>query len=88
MQIGELEDGRIMRTRITGDQDPGYGSTSKMLAEAAVCLAQDDLDTSGGVLHLLLPWETRCWRAFAKTLGSASTSSTNAQWGPSSASPG
>ena len=50
MQIGELEDGRIMRTRITGDQDPGYGSTSKMLAEAAVCLAQDDLDTSGGVL--------------------------------------
>lgn len=50
MQIGELADGRVMRTRITGDQDPGYGSTSKMLAETAVCLAQDDLDTSGGVL--------------------------------------
>ena len=50
MQIGVLPDGRIMRTRITGDQDPGYGSTSKMLAEAAVCLALDELDTRGGVL--------------------------------------
>lgn len=50
MQIGELADGQIMKTRITGDQDPGYGSTSKMLAEAAVCLAQDELDTQGGVL--------------------------------------
>ena len=50
MQIGVLPDGRIMRTRITGDQDPGYGSTSKMLAESAVCLALDELDTRGGVL--------------------------------------
>jgi short subunit dehydrogenase-like uncharacterized protein len=50
MQIGKLEDGRILRTRITGDQDPGYGSTSKMLAEAAICLAKDDLDARGGVL--------------------------------------
>jgi len=50
MQIGILPDGSILQTRITGDQDPGYGSTSKMLAEAAVCLAQDDLDTRGGVL--------------------------------------
>ena len=29
--------------------DPGYGSTSKMLAEAAVCLAKDDLDVGGGI---------------------------------------
>ncbi len=50
MQIGELPDGRIVRTRITGDQDPGYGSTSKMLGECAVCLAKDPLDSGGGVL--------------------------------------
>ncbi len=50
MQIGELPDGRIVRTRITGDQDPGYGSTSKMLGECAVCLAKDPLDSVGGVL--------------------------------------
>ncbi len=37
-----------MRARVTGDRDPGYGSTSKMLAECAVCLAQDELTAEGG----------------------------------------
>ena len=50
MQIGELPDGTLLRTRITGDRDPGYGSTSKMLSECAVCLARDELDSGGGVL--------------------------------------
>ncbi len=50
MQIGVLPDGRILKTRITGDQDPGYGSTSKMLGECAVCLAKDPLESGGGVL--------------------------------------
>ncbi len=50
MQVGTLPDGETMRTRITGDRDPGYGSTSKMLAEAAVCLAKDELVSPGGVL--------------------------------------
>ena len=27
--------------KVTGDMDPGYGSTSKMLAESAICLAID-----------------------------------------------
>ena len=49
MQIGKLPDGQSIRTRITGDQDPGYGSTSKMLAESAVCLAKDEPATGGGV---------------------------------------
>lgn len=48
-QIGKLPDGTIVRSRITGDQDPGYGSTSKMLSECAVCLAKDDLDAQGGM---------------------------------------
>jgi short subunit dehydrogenase-like uncharacterized protein len=50
MQIGVLADGTVLRARITGDQDPGYGSTSKMLSECAVCLAKDELDGDGGVL--------------------------------------
>ena len=50
MQIGKLADGTIIRSRITGDRDPGYGSTSKMLAEAAVCLAKDELESPGGIL--------------------------------------
>jgi short subunit dehydrogenase-like uncharacterized protein len=37
-----------MQARVTGDRDPGYGSTSKMLGEAAVCLAKDDLGCGGG----------------------------------------
>ncbi|HET6971203.1 MAG TPA: hypothetical protein VFH92_08760 [Phenylobacterium sp.] len=30
-----------MRIAVKGDMDPGYGSTSRMLAESAVCLALD-----------------------------------------------
>jgi short subunit dehydrogenase-like uncharacterized protein len=48
-QFGHLPDGTILKTRITGDRDPGYGSTSKMLSECAICLAQEDLDTGGGI---------------------------------------
>jgi short subunit dehydrogenase-like uncharacterized protein len=49
MQVGKLPDGTVMRTRIAGDRDPGYGSTSKMLSESAVCLARDELASGGGV---------------------------------------
>ena len=49
-QFGTLPDGTIVRSRITGDRDPGYGSTSKMLAESGVCLASNDLPSGGGVL--------------------------------------
>ena len=34
--------------KVTGDMDPGYGSTGKMLGEAAVCLARDLGDKPGG----------------------------------------
>jgi short subunit dehydrogenase-like uncharacterized protein len=46
--VGKLADGSIMRARVTGDRDPGYGSTSKMLSESAVCLAKNDLPVKGG----------------------------------------
>ncbi|MBU2676106.1 MAG: saccharopine dehydrogenase NADP-binding domain-containing protein [Gammaproteobacteria bacterium] len=49
MQVGVLPDGTLLQSRITGDQDPGYGSTSKMLSECAVCLAKDELAVGGGV---------------------------------------
>ena len=38
---GTAADGRSLRVKVTGDRDPGYGSTAKMLAQAAACLAQD-----------------------------------------------
>ena len=46
--IGELKDGSTLRATVTGDRDPGYGSTSKMLSESAICLAKNDLKTGGG----------------------------------------
>ena len=45
-----LKDGSRALGKVTGDMDPGYGSTSKMLGEAAVCLAKDDLSNISGVL--------------------------------------
>ncbi|MEE3326279.1 MAG: saccharopine dehydrogenase NADP-binding domain-containing protein [Myxococcota bacterium] len=39
-----------LKGRIRGDRDPGYGSTSKMLGESAVCLAVDELASGGGCL--------------------------------------
>jgi short subunit dehydrogenase-like uncharacterized protein len=39
-----------LRLRIHGDRDPGYGSTARMLGESAVCLANDELTSAGGVL--------------------------------------
>jgi short subunit dehydrogenase-like uncharacterized protein len=42
-------DGRRVVTEVSGG-DPGYGETSKMLAESALCLAQDDLPERAGQL--------------------------------------
>jgi short subunit dehydrogenase-like uncharacterized protein len=47
--VGTTADGQEIRAGVTGDMDPGYGSTSKMLAEAAVCLIQDCPDLPGGI---------------------------------------
>ncbi|MDO3722245.1 saccharopine dehydrogenase NADP-binding domain-containing protein [Marinobacter sp. chi1] len=39
--VGRTPDGKTMITKVTGDRDPGYGSTGKMLGEAGMCLAFD-----------------------------------------------
>jgi short subunit dehydrogenase-like uncharacterized protein len=35
-----LPDGGRVEAVVTGDRDPGYGSTSKMIAESALCLVR------------------------------------------------
>ena len=48
---GLSADGTRLTAAVKGDKDPGYGSTSKMIAEAAICLARD-IDrtaTPGGI---------------------------------------
>ncbi len=46
--FGTTADGQTIRTKVTGDKDPGYGSTAKMLGETAVCLAKDITDDTPG----------------------------------------
>ena len=48
---GETGDGRTLRAVVKGEKDPGYGSTSRMISEAAMCLARDvgHDETGGGV---------------------------------------
>jgi short subunit dehydrogenase-like uncharacterized protein len=41
-------DGRQARAVVKGDRDPGYGSTSKMIAECAICLLRDTPDVPAG----------------------------------------
>jgi short subunit dehydrogenase-like uncharacterized protein len=38
---GQTASGHSLMVKVTGDQDPGYGSTAKILAQAALCLAKD-----------------------------------------------
>lgn len=45
---GTTNDGRSITTKVTGDRDPGYGSTAKMLGEAAVCLLELNRESVGG----------------------------------------
>lgn len=51
MFTGEDASGKRHTAIVTGDKDPGYGCTSKMIAESALCLVQDvdREDTPGGV---------------------------------------
>jgi short subunit dehydrogenase-like uncharacterized protein len=48
--FGRMKNGKLLQAKVTGDRDPGYGSTSKMLSESALCLALDELDAAGGFL--------------------------------------
>ena len=39
--VGQTAKGEMIKVKVTGDADPGYGSTAKLLGESAVCLARD-----------------------------------------------
>ena len=42
-------DGRQVRAAVKGDRDPGYGSTSKMIVECAICLLRDTPELAAGI---------------------------------------
>jgi len=47
--VGKLVNGETLTMGVKGDRDPGYGSTSKMIVESAVCLIKDATQTQGGI---------------------------------------
>jgi short subunit dehydrogenase-like uncharacterized protein len=49
MFIAENSSGQKLIASVKGDRDPGYGSTSKMITESALCLLHDRLSTQGGI---------------------------------------
>ncbi|WOF21898.1 saccharopine dehydrogenase NADP-binding domain-containing protein [Microbacterium betulae] len=46
--IGIAPDGRQVRVSVKGDEDPGYGSTPRMIAESAICLVTEADAVPGG----------------------------------------
>jgi len=48
LYIAVAPDGRQVRASVKGDRDPGYGSTSKMISECAICLLRDTPEVPAG----------------------------------------
>ena len=48
LYVAIAPDGRMVRAGVTGDRDPGYGSTSKMISECAICMLRDTTDVPAG----------------------------------------
>ena len=67
--LGKLPDGQLMRVRVKGDRDPGYGSTSKMLAESAICLALDEPLVGGGLWTPASAMGTNLFKRLADNAG-------------------
>ncbi len=56
MFTGLTKDGERMTASVSGQKDPGYGSTSRMIAEAGLCLAFDvDRETTPGGVYTTAP---------------------------------
>ena len=49
LYVAVAADGRQVRAGVKGDRDPGYGSTSKMISECAICLLRDTPDVPAGI---------------------------------------
>lgn len=47
--VGQNAEGQSIRASVKGDMDPGYGSTSKMITEAAICLLESRGKPAGGI---------------------------------------
>src|SRR5215813_1890246 len=48
LYVAVAPDGRQVRASVKGDRDPGYGSTSKIISECAICLVRETPDVPAG----------------------------------------
>lgn len=48
--IAQTTGGAQYATKVAAKADPGYNGTAIMLGQAALCLAEDDLTSEGGVI--------------------------------------
>jgi short subunit dehydrogenase-like uncharacterized protein len=46
--LGQSAEGKTVRAKVTGDRDPGYGSTAKMISEVALVLLSTQARKQGG----------------------------------------
>ena len=46
---GDIDNKESVHVSVAGDMDPGYGSTSKMITESAICLVKECEDLAGGI---------------------------------------
>ena len=46
---GSGPDGKTGVVRVSGDKDPGYGWTSMMISQSALCLLRDGVEAEGGI---------------------------------------
>ncbi len=49
LYVAVAPDGRQVHASVKGDRDPGYGSTSKIISECAICLLRDMPDVKAGI---------------------------------------
>jgi short subunit dehydrogenase-like uncharacterized protein len=49
LYVAVAPDGRRVHASVKGDRDPGYGSTSKMIGECAICLLRDTPEVKAGI---------------------------------------
>jgi short subunit dehydrogenase-like uncharacterized protein len=45
---GDIDEESV-HVSVAGDMDPGYGSTSKMITESAICLVKECANLDGGI---------------------------------------
>ena len=70
IEVTATANAKSTRTRISGQGDPGYGATSKMLAELGLCLALDDHSGASHRAGVLTP-STGLGHALVSRLGQA-----------------